>query len=239
MNSKTRHLTVSVSLFNVQIPSFQRPLNNDHVQLIYNETNRWLSRNYSPPFQSITIGEYPEIMENSHTSIYNYIILDGQHRYEAYKRHTLEGKNFTFEIDVINCANIEEANYFYQIFNRRMEHSNIELTNNLSITNLDKEIQRYISNDSIHFTTASNGARPRIRVNDIFDKYMKSNIRSSIKSLDDFRNYLNLKNNEEYVKFSQLGFSRLTGTGVTQSIIDKAVKINWWLGLDFNYTWLE
>lgn len=194
--------------------------------------------NYSPPFQSITVGEFPDVMQNSPTTVYKYIILDGQHRYEAFKRHFQEGRSFQFDIEVINCANINEANYFYELFNSRLEHSNVEITNNLSITPLDKEIQNYISNDSTYFTPSSNGTRPKIRAPVFFDKYMKSNDRKQIKSLFDFKTYLTMKNKEEFTKIQQYGFERIIGSGVSDSIIKKAQNINWWLGLDFNLTWL-
>lgn len=239
MNTKKRHLNVNISSFNPETPYFQRPLIKEHIKAIYDESRKWLDIGYSPPFPSITIGEYPDLSLNSVTSTYKYVILDGQHRYTAFKHLFQEGRSFNFDVEIINCANIEEANYFYQLYNKRIEHSNFELTENSSITDLDRQIQSYVSNLTTHFTNSPNGSRPKIRTSTFFDKYMKSNARKTIRSLDEFLSFLSLKNEQEKQKINQYGIARIVGSGVSDSIMVKAQNLNWWLGLDFNLTWLE
>lgn len=239
MNTKKRHLNVNIGSFNPEIPYFQRPLIDEHVKSIYDETKKWIDIGYLPQFQAISIGEYPELSIDSPTSTYKYVILDGQHRYAAFRRHFDEGRVFNFDVEIFNCANIEEANYFYQLFNKRIEHSAVELTDNLSITDLDRQIQSYISNLTTYFTNSASGSRPRIRTSAFFDKYMKSNARKNIKSIDDFLKFINIKNQQEKMRIAQFGISRIVGSGVSDSIMAKAQNIDWWLGLDFNLTWLE
>lgn len=237
--NKTRTINVNLNQFIVETPHFQRPITEYHVNLIYQESKKWLDNNCVPPFQNITVAEYAEIIPGTVTTTYKYLLLDGQHRYTAYKRHYNEGKIFNVDIQIVTCSNIQEAEYFYCIFNNRIEHSYVELHENSSFTQLDREIQALITNDKERFSTSNNCARPKVRVSSFMNRWMICNSRKEIKDIEQFKNWLINKNLHEYNRYASYQFSSIVLPDTSSSIIGKAIAKQWYLGLKFDYLWMD
>lgn len=232
-------MNVNLNQFIVETPHFQRPLTENHVNLIYYESKKWLDNNCVPPFQNITVAEYAEVIPGTVATTYKYLLLDGQHRYAAYKKHYMEGKIFNVDIQIVTCSNIQEAEYFYCIFNNRIEHSYVELHDNSKFTELDKQVQSLITNDSERFSTSNNCARPKVRVSSFMNRWMISNSRKRIKNIEEFKTWIQEKNIEEYKRYASYNFSSIVLPDTSESIIKKAYTKQWFLGLKFDYAWLE
>lgn len=95
------------------IPPFQRMLNQEHVETIYNGLEEYYLLHHSIFLPGvISLGKYP----NKNKCI----LLDGQHRLTALKHLSEkydEVKNFLIRIDVYEVENDEEAYKIYHIIN--------------------------------------------------------------------------------------------------------------------------
>lgn len=236
MNNKDQvYKNVDLMKFKVETPSYQRVLNNNHVIAIYNEFLKYIKMGVRPPFQLIDIGYYYEIIGT--ISIPKYYIIDGQHRYEAYLRLLKEGYKFLIDLHAITCVDVVEAENLYKLGNSRLQHANCELNNQIAMTDLDKKIQEFIYAETRYFNFKSNGQRPKIRVQEFMDRWMISNIRTRIKSIDEFRAYLSYENTKYKNKFhSDIQFR--SNLKLTDGIIHKAADTDWYLGLDLQLGWL-
>ena len=234
MNTKDYIKTnVDLDSFLIDIPIYQRVLNEQHVESIYHESLKFLQLNLRPPFSPISIGYYPEM--HGSISIPKYNIIDGQHRYRAYMKLYRDGYKFPVDLHVINCQNIEEAKYFYSIWNRRLEHGSHEIEHVGSANDLDKHIERYITS-SISKFGAHNCQRPRIRIKTFMDRWMVSNVRRTITSLEEFITFLDRSN---ISMRDNLLSSPLYQSSVSNLIKVKAQELNWYLGIDLECQWLN
>jgi hypothetical protein len=236
MNKKSQIFqNIVLKTFNVEIPSYQRVINNEHVEKIYFTSLQYLKQNISPPFPPISIGRYLETCNS--ISVYKYYVIDGQHRYQAYMKLHNSGYNFNVDIHIIDCQDINEAIFFYSIMNSRLEHSVLQVEKPDIFIDLDKQIISLINTQIDKFVSKSNGQRPKIRIPTFIDKYMKSSLRQNINCVEDFNKLLYEQN--ETMRYKLLNdpsyFSRFN---ITKNLWNKANTINWYLGLDLELGWI-
>lgn len=227
---------IDLSTFEIEIPIFQRTLNLEHVDRIYNKATEYLKFGNDIPFPLISVAYYPILIGG--VSTYKFYIIDGQHRYEAYKRLKNNGYIFILDIQVITCGSVEEAEVLYRLYNERMEHSNIELYNHGIQNDLDRQILIYLYSNENLFSINLQCKRPKIKTNIFYDKWIKSNIRKNIKNITEFEQWLfdtNIKFRSQLNFMTMVEFARLE---ITESLLNKANSINWFLGLDKTLSWL-
>ena len=236
MNKKSEIVqNVDLDCFELVIPKFQREITESHVDVIVNETYKYVSNGVGVPFPPISVAKYQE------NFCLKFHIIDGQHRYQAYKKLYLRGIKFLVDIHVVNCINYEEAFYFYGLFNSNLRHSNAQLENPSIFSPVELEIHRWIglSENSKYFGN-DRAARPKIRINKFIDKLNKSSIKNTFTNLEDFKRYLFQVNNNMKNNFisSQSLYNYLIENDVSQSIYTKSCEIDFYLGLDKNLSWL-
>lgn len=235
MNNKAQvYNNIDLNTFVLEIPNFQRPLNDSHVAEIISTAHEYISKGMGSPFPLLSIARYPD------GASYKFCIIDGQHRYRAYKIMYERGFKFNIDIHVINCSDVSEAFKFYQLCNKRMDHSEVQLQSPQQIQPVEMEIYRWINaSDQTQLFGPNNCQRPRVRIQTFIDKYSVCNVRQLIKSFDDFRIYLENKNNEEKVRIlSNVDIFCRSNDLPNNNIIEKARSINWYLGLSKNLDWL-
>jgi len=233
MNRQDRiEQNIDLDTFSVDIPSYQRILNDGHVESIYRESLRYLQLNLRPPFSPMSIAYYPEI--RGVISIPRYNIIDGQHRYHAYMKLYRAGYRFLVDLHVISCANIEEAKHLYSIWNQRLEHGTHEIEHVGSANDLDKQIETLITSLITKFGPYK-CQRPRIRIKTFMDRWMISNSRQAITSLEEFIIFLDRSN---ISMRDNLLLSPLYHSSVSNLIKMKAQELNWYLGIDLECLWL-
>lgn len=230
------HLNINPLEMVLEKPEFQRTLNNEHKMKIYNKAIEYLNVGDCIPFPLICVAFYPVLIGG--VSVYKYYIIDGQHRYEAYKLLKQNGYNFTIDVQVITCANSYEAEELYKLSNQRMEHSLTELYNHNIQNDLDREIQNYLYTHEAYFTVSKAGKRPKIKAEIFYDKWIQSSIRPTIKSISEFESYLINMNNKFKHHLYSLNVNEISRYELTESLFKKATEINWFLGLDKTLSWL-
>lgn len=237
LKRKCQISSVNLNSFSLEIPPFQRQLNLSHVDSIYEKAMMYISIGTVPPFPPISVARYPVNILGM--SVFKFYIIDGQHRYETYMRLYRNGTIFDVDIHVTFCDSIEEAEGLYKMFNTRMEHSQIEVSNPSGITPLDKEIQDFLYKHGDVFSHKSNAQRPKVRIPSFIDKYMASKVRLTIKSLEDFQKYLRDMNNSKDEEYSKMSRADLCYKfKITDSIITKAKELNFYLGYSMDLYWV-
>lgn len=235
LSKRTQVFSVSMNSFTVDIPPFQRNIDNNHIQSLYETAMTEINRGTAPAFPSICVARYPVVVNNQ--SHLKFFIIDGQHRYRVYEMLHANGYIFDIDISVIFCDSQDEAEFRYSLFNRRMEHSTVELESPSLITNLDRQVKDYmISNPNI-FSITDRYTRPKIKSSKFYDRYMISQLRNRVRSLQDFKDYLNI-NNERMKELFTRDRNQLIILDVNEAMYNRAVRENNYLGLDKELRWL-
>lgn len=237
MQKRTEIETISnINNIRLETPWFQRPIYESHIEKIYKKALEYLQNNIEPLLPLMCIGWYP--VSNNGIWIYKYHIIDGQHRYYAYRKLANDGYLFPITFQKIICGNEIEAYEQYCLYNTRIEHTISDLQRNDSISLLDTEIRKLLTTKYNDYFSHESCKRPRIRLNDFLNRFENSNDKSSILNINDFSNYLNLKNEE--IKY-KINFSPnlLVIWKVTESIRKKSEEMNFYLGLDSNLSWID
>lgn len=233
MNRKSQIYTdVDLDTFQLEIPNFQRSLNQEHVDEIFKTTIEYVKLEAGTPFPILSIARYQEGLT------YKFFIIDGQHRYHAYKKIYQLGYKFLVDIQVVNCVDANEALHLYKLSNKRMEHSETQLNDETS--QLEKDIIIWMNEkEQSKFFGYNMSPRPKIRIQTFIDKFHNSSIKSKIYNLDDFRIYLTNKNEEIKQTFLRDIYYFRCQYDLTESMIKKAIDLNFFLGLDKNLAWLN
>lgn len=232
------HRLDNIKSLNLEIPWFQRTLIDSHVEKMYQIALNYIKNNQEPIFPIICVAQYSVFVKEHNISVYKYQIIDGQHRYNVYKRLHDEGYSIPINIQVILCANEEEAKYHYLLYNSGIEHTNFELDSPNDMTDLDKEIKNFLHQPSnSQYFSDKICQRPRIKISDFMDCYLTSNVRKNITSLKQFKQFIDLCNEEMKQKF-ETDVTLFSRYSVPESIIKKVRERNFYLGLDKNFSWL-
>lgn len=235
MNNKAQvYPNVDLDTFVLEIPLFQRPLNDSHVEEIKVATQEFVRYGMGTPFPLLSIAKYTD------GNVYKFCIIDGQHRYHAYKKLYQQGMKFLIDIHVINCNDINEVFKFYQLCNKRMDHAHSQLQNQITKHSHETDIHTWINSaECSSFFSAQKCQRPRIFIPKFIDKYEKSSVRYKINSLAEFKEYLKSKNDEilAFINKDINGFLRANDMP-NNEIYEKAKRINWYLGLNKDLAWI-
>ena len=228
---------VYLDLFTFETPRFQRQINQSHVEEIIKTISKYVISKLGSPLPPISVAQY-QIDNGTFLSV-NLKIIDGQHRYHAYKKLYADGNRFPVDIHVINCADQNEAEMFYQLFNKRLEHSEIQLKNPSNFSDIETEIHRWINDKSnAHIFGADRSQRPKIRISKLIDKFHLSSDKNSISSVEQFYQYLQMKNEEVKNQIMSNKELYIYGKSITPQMFNKAAELNWFLGLDNDLSWI-
>lgn len=235
MNSKAKvYPDIDLDTFTLDIPDgIQRPINEFHVNEILTTVKEFVRNGMGTPLPLISIARCPE------GGLYKFYIIDGQHRYRAYKNLYQDGFKFKIDIHVIECVDINEVKKFYDLCNKRMEHANTQLAPLDNRPQYIKDIHLWINHiDRSKFFSPYKCNRPKILVSKFIDKYEHSSVKNQHRSFNDFHSYL-INTNEKFKEVININkdyFMRMNG--VTDKMMNEAVEINWYLGLTKDLTWL-
>lgn len=229
---------VDLDQYMFEAPKFQRQINEEHINEIIKTIHKYVISGLGTPLPPISVAQY-QVDNGSFLSV-NLKIIDGQHRYHAYKKLYEMGNKFLVDIHVINCVDYNEAEMFYQLYNKKLEHSQIQISNSSSFSELELEIHRWInlsSNSKLFGSDKSQ--RPKIRISKLIDKFHISSIKNSISSFNDFYTFLQNKNEEIKQTILTNKMSYEYGKDITNNMYEVAFSLNWFLGLDKELSWLN
>lgn len=226
VNGPTLYTSYNILEFNFEIPPFQRPLSEQHVNNIVNGIETKILHGKKPLLRAI---ESLYIISNGK---YRYILIDGQHRYEAYRRLYAKGCKIPIYINFMNCENEEEMKEYYTTINSQLEHNDFELKGDIS--HLYTQIVNYL-NEQPQFFSSVKCQRPKCNIGTFMSHFMKN---SKVKTLDEFKQYIEYKNrvlSDRFARNPNLlnGFSNGTST-----VIVKTKELGFYLGVDLNYSWM-
>ena len=204
--------TTEIDKFEITTPSFQRPLNLDHVNDMYEYAMDSITKNKTPIFNSLVIGCVPNPGFGSDT----YYIIDGQHRLEMYRRLHRNGIQLKVLMVVYRLDDQEEARTGFRNLNTVHLMQDVYMQDQpVSNVSLIKQIEQYLLTDLkyIHLGKpifkATRTMRPFGNITKFMDTYCKSTHNNRITTLDDFITFIdqaneNLRRECENPKFCRM-----------------------------------
>lgn len=187
------------------IPTFQRRLDEDVVNEIAEHIKDQRNKGKHPYLGAIEIAEYDG----------NIYIIDGQHRYEAYKKDFKQYGKKT-KITILKYE-VENYNEMLDIFTTRnmgvQVPTYILRSDNEKTRQLMMEIENYIS--GIPGFVKKETRRPNINISEFMNDLLKENVlaKNRIAKIADFADLLNFKNNEIFELLNDGNFIGLVHKG--------------------------
>jgi len=242
-DTKTTKVFDNMYDLNTYVLPFQREIIESHVDGIEQFCMKYILDGREPPLPSVTLVSYNDVNNlNSIKSVYG--ILDGQHRISAYARLCNKGYIIKIHSTILFCDSENEARELYQLsINKQMKHTNAERC--LKHFILHNEIKQYLSTQPMW--TSTNHNKPEINTIYFLDKCSNINLFDRIKTLDEFIQFINRKNQSEYNKYFTIRckLNHEHSTNDKKYVVDKItthnkiVNNNFYLGINKDWDWLN
>ena len=225
-----RYAQINKSVYNEYTrPSFQRPINSQTVDAIFNHIDEKIRTDTVPILGIIYVAE----LRTTFGVIEKYIV-DGQHRFEAIKRYTNKYNiNINVNLLVYPCLSLENAREIFNICNLNVIVPDYILSND-SRQQLLRDIQSFLSG-----INGCNGLtkRPNINLSNFMDRLSTSNWMSDVRSLDDFKNKITIENNRLCHMLNDVTY--IKKQGITDNMLLHWRQWGNFIGVDNTFSWLS
>lgn len=228
-----KNLTIEYRVANINVVnSFDfykgnRDIVDNHVKNIYTKQSNIIKRNRNPFISGIiTIGE----LNNK------YYILDGQHRVKAIQNLIKNYKNLELEIrfELVKCQQDKDLSYIIKILNNKE-------TTDQKILKLGIKSKLYNYIEKKHtkkiFTKVKNPRPPHVNINHLSKKCLnlglyKYKFSNVLRKLTEINELYETEYSIEELKFGEK-------YKITDKMLNKAKKYNFFLGFDRKMTYLD
>lgn len=215
--------------YNIEIPQFQRIVNKNRVDKIY-ESIKKIMKNGEEPF-------LPSCIVICKTKD-SYYVVDGNHRYEVIKRlYEIDNFNLTFFVNWIDLENINDVEKIFKMVNNSIPLE--ELPEGIKINQINPIKFHFMKKYSYFFSDKKNPYRPSISENlfgEVIGKIIKNNSNLTsleiINKIEEFNLILSTKNSIFFQKKSE------NIASIDNAIIKAHNKGEFYLGL-FHTKWPE
>ena len=213
---------------NICIPSIQRDLELERVDKIIFHLNERVSKSLPPIFGVISLCK---LRQNND---FLYYVSDGQHRLEAYRReYVTKNKELPINAIIYEVETLEEVRENFCTINKCVEVPDY-LLERTDYTELMREIEKFIK--LIKGFDTSKSSRPYVNINKFMNELKDSFLITTLKTLDDFK--VEFNNANLAIKNQTKERSFLKSNKISESMLEKCIKFDNYIGLDKNLTWL-
>lgn len=228
---RSKTVCVDITGLPLELCPFDRKIDDNHVMVLCITAMYDIRQGIAPSFPPLCVARIPIIMNK--TKYYKFFIIDGQHRYMAYKKLQDSGHIFDFDVQILHCNNMVELQSKYDLYNNKIDYSIKKET----LNTLDREIQFYVMKTLGNFFTKDKKKSIKIDYDKFFEKYWQSEARKKIHSVYDFMAWIALENqNFKDLLYHDIPYYR--SLNLDLELVDEAIREDIFLGLDVKMNWL-